>query len=51
VEDYSDFDAPGNVTVCAMTGLEDLNAYAKVLSESYEVPLDPMMTLLQKGGV
>ncbi len=51
VEDYSEFDAPGNVTVCAMTLQEDLSAHAKVLSESYEVPLETMATLLAEGGV
>ena len=34
IEDYSEFDAPGNVTACAMTHREDLPAHAKVLSES-----------------
>jgi hypothetical protein len=51
IEDYSEFDAPGNVTTCAMTHLEDLPAHAKVLSESYEVPLETMTTLLTEGGV
>lgn len=51
VEDYSEFDAPGNVTVCAMTLQEDLVAHAKVLSESYEVPLSAMTKLLTEGGV
>jgi hypothetical protein len=51
VEDYSEFDAPGNVTVCAMTYKEDLAAHAKVLSESYEIPLETMTTLLTEGGV
>lgn len=51
VEDYSEFDAPGNVTVCAMTLKEDSDAHAKILSESYDVPLDTMMTLLTEGGV
>jgi len=51
VEDYSEFDAPGNVTVCAMTLTEDPAAHAKVLSESYDVPLDRMMILLIEGGV
>lgn len=51
IEDYSEFDAPGNVTVCAMTEREDLAAHAKVLSESYDVPLETMMTLLTEGGV
>ena len=50
VEDYSEFDAPGNVTVCAMTESEDFSAHAKVLSESYDVPLETMTTLLTKGG-
>ena len=51
IEDYSEFDAPGNVTACAMTLPEDLVAHAKVLSESYEVPLETMKTLLTDGGV
>ncbi|MBI3355415.1 MAG: hypothetical protein HY038_01330 [Nitrospirae bacterium] len=51
IEDYSEFDAPGNVTVCAMTLHEDLAAHAKVLSESYEVPLETMTKLLTEGGV
>jgi hypothetical protein len=51
VEDYSEFEAPGNVTVCAMTEREDLAAHAKILSESYEVPLDSMTRLLSEGGV
>jgi hypothetical protein len=51
VEDYSEFDAPGNVTACAMTLKEDLLAHAKVLSESYEVPLEKMTKLLTEGGV
>ena len=51
VEDYSEFDAPGNVTVCAMTLTEDLVAHAKILAESYDVPLDQMTTLLTEGGV
>ena len=50
VEDYSEFDAPGNVTVCAMTEQEDLPAHAKILSESYDVPLETMTTLLTIGG-
>ncbi|RPH77733.1 MAG: hypothetical protein EHM80_11915 [Nitrospiraceae bacterium] len=51
VEDYSEFDAPGNVTACAMTHQEDLVAHAKVLSESYEIPLETMTKLLAEGGV
>ena len=49
VEDYSEFDAPGNVTVCAMTEQEDLPAHAKILSESYDVPLETMLMLLTTG--
>ena len=51
VEDYSEFDAPGNVTVCAMTLQEDVSAHAKVLSESYEVPFETMTKILAEGGV
>jgi hypothetical protein len=50
IEDYSEFDEPGNVTVCAMTLPEDLAAHAKVLSESYDVPPDIMRQLLAEGG-
>jgi hypothetical protein len=51
IEDYSEFNAPGNVMACAMTHQEDLPAHAKVLSESYEIPVETMTTLLTKGGV
>src|SRR5215510_9580787 len=51
IEDYSEFDAPGNVTVCAMTLAEDLPAHAKILAESYDVPLETMTGLLTEGGV
>jgi hypothetical protein len=51
IENYTDFNEPGNVTVCAMTEKEDLAGHAKVLSESYEVPLETMMKLLAEGGV
>ncbi len=51
IEDYSEFDAPGNVTVCAMTLPEDLPAHAKILAESYDVPLEQMTQLLTDGGV
>ena len=50
VEDYSEFDAPGNVTVCAMSEQEDLPVHAKILSESYDVPLETMIMLLTTGG-
>jgi len=51
IEDYSEFNAPGNMMACAKTHQEDLPAHAKVLSESYEIPLETMTTLLTKGGV
>lgn len=51
IEDYSEFDAPGNITACAMTHQEDLPAHAKILSESYEIPLETMTALLTEGGV
>lgn len=51
IEDYSEFDAPGNVTACAMTLAEDLQGHAKILSESYGVPLETMTNLLTAGGV
>ena len=51
IEDYTEFDAPGNVTVCAMTLPEDEAAHAKVLSESYDVPIDTMTRLLREGGL
>jgi hypothetical protein len=51
IEDYSEFDPPGNVTLCAMTEKEDLAAHARVLSESYEIPLDTMTHLLSDGGI
>jgi hypothetical protein len=50
VEDYSEFDAPGNVTACAMTETEAVSAHAKVLAESYDVPLESMTRLLAEGG-
>jgi hypothetical protein len=50
IEDYSEFDAPGNVTVCAMTETEDLPGHAKILAESYDVPLETMIRLLTDGG-
>lgn len=51
IEDYSELDAPGNVTACAMTLTEDLPGHAKILSESYDVPLETMTKLLIDGGV
>lgn len=51
IEDYTEFDEPGNVTVCAMTLTEDLAGHARVLSESYGVPLERMTELLTRGGL
>jgi hypothetical protein len=51
IEDYSEFDAPGNVTACAMTLPEDVSTHARVLSESYDIPADTMTKLLMEGGV
>ncbi len=51
IEDYSEFDAPGNVTACAMTLPENLPVHANVLSESYDIPLETMTGLLSEGGV
>ena len=51
IEDYTESDPPGNVTVCAMTEPENLPAHARVLSESYEIPLDVMTQLLTDGGI
>jgi hypothetical protein len=50
IEDYSEFDAPGNVTACAMTLPEDVPAHAKVLAESCDVPIESMTKLLTEGG-
>jgi hypothetical protein len=51
VEDYTEFDAPGNVTVCAMTETEDIGVHARILAESYDVPLESMERLLIEGGI
>jgi hypothetical protein len=51
IEDYTEFDEPGNVTVCAMTEKEDLAGHARILSESYAVPLEKMTELLTIGGL
>jgi hypothetical protein len=51
IEDYTESDPPGNVTVCAMTESEDISAHARVLSESYEIPLEVMTRLLTDGGI
>lgn len=51
LENYTDFDPPGNVMVCAMAGEENIEHHAKVLGESYEIPLDDMRQLLTDGGL
>lgn len=51
IEDYTEFDPPGNVTLCAMTETEDLPTHARILSESYEIPLEVVTKLLAEGGV
>ena len=51
LENYTDHDPPGNVMVCATTEQENLPMHAKVLSESYDIPLDQMTQLLNEGGV
>jgi hypothetical protein len=51
IEDYSEYDPPGNVTVCATTEPEQFQQHARVLSESYGIPLDTMQRLLRDGGV
>jgi hypothetical protein len=50
IEDYTESDPPGNVTVCAMAGMEDLPEHARVLAESYGIPVDAMASLLSEGG-
>ena len=51
IEDYTEFDEPGNVTVCAMTLHEDLPGHAKILSESYGIPIETVTELLTTGGL
>jgi hypothetical protein len=51
IEDYTESDPPGNVTVCAMTEPEDLETHATVLAESYDIPLEEMRRLLKQGGL
>ncbi len=51
LENYTDHDPPGNVMVCAMTEPEDISVHAKVLSESYEIPLEAVTRLLSEGGL
>lgn len=51
LENYTDFDPPGNVMVCAMAGEENIEHHAKVLGESYEIPYDDVLRLLTEGGL
>lgn len=51
LENYTDFDPPGNVMVCAMAGEENIEHHAKVLGESYEIPVEDMRRLLTEGGL
>ena len=51
LENYTDFDPPGNVMVCAMAGEENIEHHAKVLGESYEIPPEDMRRLLTDGGL
>ncbi|HEY5627842.1 MAG TPA: hypothetical protein VIR79_07840 [Nitrospira sp.] len=51
IEDYTEVDEPGNVTVCAMTLHEDLPGHAKILSESYGIPIETVTELLTTGGL
>ena len=51
LENYTDFDPPGNVMVCAMAGEENIEHHAKVLGESYEIPVDDVLRLLTEGGL
>ena len=51
LENYTDFDPPGNVMVCAMAGEENVEHHAKVLGESYGIPVDDVLRLLTEGGL
>lgn len=51
LENYTDFDPPGNVMVCAMAGPENVEYHATVLAESYGIPLEEMNRLLSEGGI
>ncbi len=51
LENYTDFDPPGNVMVCAMAGAEQIEQHAEVLGKSYDIPVDVMLRLLRDGGV
>lgn len=51
LENYTDFDPPGNVMVCAMTGEERIEHHANVLGESYAIPIEDVQRLLTEGGI
>lgn len=51
LENYTDFDPPGNVMVCAMAGEENIEHHARILGDSYEIPVDEMLRLLTEGGL
>jgi len=51
LENYTDFDPPGNVMVCAKAGPENVDYHATVLAESYGIPFEEMNVLLQEGGI
>ncbi len=51
LENYTDFDPPGNVMVCAMAGEENIEHHAKILGESHDIPVDDMLRLLTEGGL
>lgn len=51
LENYTDFDPPGNVMVCAMTRDEDIEHHAKILGGSYEIPVEDIQPILETGGL
>ena len=51
LENYTDYDPPGNVMVCAMTGTDNLAMRTQILSESYDIPQETVERLLAEGGV
>ena len=51
LENYTDHDPPGNVMVCAMTGIDNFSMRTQVLSESYDIPQETVEQLLTEGGV
>ena len=51
LENYTDHDPPGNVMVCAMTGIDNFSMRTQVLSESYDIPQETVERLLTEGGI